>query len=68
MKLGDKVRVTAMIAFGREGVIVAIVKDSWIVGLRKRRWKEYIVQFKDSWSYFRAKELEKINRKVGHNA
>ena len=45
---------------GKRGEVVAIVKESAINSLKRKNWKEYIVQFSQpfTWSYFKRKELK----------
>ena len=44
---------------GKRGEVVAIVKESAINSLKRKNWKEYIIQFSQpfTWSYFQRKEL-----------
>jgi hypothetical protein len=51
--------------YAKEGVIVAIVKNSYVDGHQKRWRKEYIVQFKCplEWSWFIREELKLLEVK-----
>jgi len=57
IKVGDKVKVLKRHYEewkGRTGKVVAIVKVTF-----EKTYQEYIVQFSDTWSYFKKNEIKK---------
>jgi len=50
---------------GRQGELVAVVKDSKISGKKRKYWTEYIVQFDSprEWSYFKREEFVRIEKR-----
>ena len=59
VKKGKKVTIKSDCSYwnGREGILIAKVKDTYIDGLKRRRTTDYIVQFPKEWSYFKRKEI-----------
>ena len=65
MKIGDTIKVIDkdfMDWDGKQGRVVAIVRESFVDGYKRKSHQEYIVQFKNptEWCWFTKKEIKKI--------